>query len=116
MSKTHDPHAKEMEDLLHVLWKNNYGTLLERLMVLRSAQERLAVGTLDRQARRDAEEAAHKLAGILGTFGLPHGSALASEIEAWLAREADPATESAPQLKSWVDQLEAIMASRPRAG
>jgi len=113
MGKPHDPHAKEMEDLLHTLWKSNYGTLLERLKILRAAQEKLAVDSLDDQTRKDAEDAAHKLAGILGTFGLPHGSALASRIEAWLASETAPGAECAPQFVSWLDELEAIIASRP---
>lgn len=110
--QAHDPHAKEMEDLLHSLWKSNYGTLLERLRVLRFAEEKLAAGSLDEEARKDAEDAAHKLAGILGTFGLPHGSALASKIEAWLAKETAPGADCAPQLLSWLDELEAIIASR----
>jgi len=118
MGKKHDPHApdthaKEMEELLHTLWKSNYGTLLERLKVLRVAQEKLAADGLDRQTRQDAEDAAHKLAGILGTFGLPHGSALASKIEVWLAGETARDAGCAPQFVSWVNELEGIIASRP---
>jgi HPt (histidine-containing phosphotransfer) domain-containing protein len=114
MGQPHDPHAKEIEDLLHTLWKSNYGTLLERIKVLRTAQEKLAADSLDGQTRKDAEDAAHKLAGILGTFGLPHGSTLASKIEAGLAKEAAPGAECAPQFVLWLDELEAIIASRPR--
>ena len=112
MSQPGDAHAKEMEELLQALWKKNYSILQERLQVIRDAQERLATGSLDEQARSEAESAAHKLAGILGTFGLPEGSALASKIEGFLARRAAPRADSAPQLKSWLDELEVIVASR----
>ena len=45
------------------------------------------IGSLDNQTRKNAEAAAHKLAGVLGTFGLPEGSKLASKIEDLLAQE-----------------------------
>ncbi len=41
----------------------------------------LIEGSLDQEARREAERAAHTLAGSLGTFGVGCGSALARAIE-----------------------------------
>jgi len=113
MSGPGDSHAQEMAALLDTLWKSNYGVLMERVGILRDAREKLAAGSLDDQSRKSAEEAAHNLAGILGTFGLPQGSALASKIEVWLAQKAPPGANSADVLRSWVDELEAIIASRP---
>ena len=113
MSQMPASNGMEMEELLQTLWKKNYGVLQERLKLIRNAQEKLTRGSLDAQSRSDAESAAHKLAGILGTFGLPRGSALASQIEIWLAQHTMPKTEAAPQLKSWLDELEAIIASHP---
>ena len=112
MSEPPDSNGKEMEELLQSLWTKNYGLLQERLKLIRDAQDRLAAGSLDNQTRCDAESAAHKLAGILGTFGLPQGSALASKIETSLAAEAPAGPEFAPQLESWIMELEAIIASR----
>jgi len=111
MSQPPDPRAKEMEELLQSLWTKNYGLLQERLKVIRDAYDMLAAGSLDNQTRGDAEAAAHKLAGILGTFGLPQGSALASKIETSLAKEATAGPEFAPQLQSWLTELEAVIAS-----
>ena len=108
-----DSDATEMEALLQALWKQNYGILLERLNLIRHASDQLAAGSLNEQMRNDAEAAAHKLAGILGTFGLPQGSVLASKIELSLASDQSAAAGFAPQLKSWVEELEAIVASRP---
>jgi len=112
MSQPPDSNASEMEELLQGLWTKNYGILQERLKLIRDAYDRLAAGSLDNQTRCDAESAAHKLAGILGTFGLPQGSALASKIETALAKEATAVPEFAPQLQSWLTELEAIVASR----
>jgi HPt (histidine-containing phosphotransfer) domain-containing protein len=112
MSEQPDASAKEMEELLQNLWTKNYGLLEERLKLIRDAYDRLAAGSLDNQTRCDAESAAHKLAGILGTFGLPQGSALASKIETSLAKESTSTSEFAPQLQSWLTELEAIIASR----
>jgi len=118
MSLPHDPRPNEprtngMEELLQALWTKNYGILEERLRLIRIAEEKLAGGLLDTQSRSDAESAAHKLAGILGTFGLSQGSALASKIEALLAPGKALDTPSARQLKSWLDELEAMVASHP---
>lgn len=112
MSEQPDSNGKEMEALLQSLWKQNYGILQERLGLIRSAHEQLSAGHLDEQTRRDAEAAAHKLAGILGTFGLPHGSALASKIEVSLGSAQAAERAGAPQVQSWLEELEAVVASR----
>jgi len=109
MNQQPDTSASEMDALLQALWTQNYGILLERLQLIRNASDQLAAGSLDCETRKDAESAAHKLAGILGTFGLPQGSAVASKIETSLAPEK-PA--DGPQLQSWLEELEAIIASR----
>ena len=113
MSEPPDSNAQELEGLLQTLWKSNYPTLLERLKTLRDAQSKLVTGSLDNETRKDSEAAAHKLAGVLGTFGLPAGSRLASKIEAMLASEAELSTERGRELGEWLDELEATVASKP---
>ena len=108
-----DP-AKEMDDLLQALWVRNYPILVERLKLIRAAESKVNAGYLDEPARKDGEEAAHKLAGILGTFGLPQGSTLASRIEVLLASDASVCIERASELSLWVQELEAAIASHPR--
>jgi len=113
MSDPPDSHAHDLEALLQTLWKNNYPTLLERLKTLRDAQSELATGSLKDQTRKDGEAAAHKLAGVLGTFGLPQGSKLASKIEALLAQETGLDGERGRELGEWLDELEAVVSSKP---
>ena len=112
MSEQPDSNGKEMEALLQTLWRQNYGVLQERLRLIRSACDELAAGSLDDQTRSEGEAAAHKLAGILGTFGLPQGSALASKIEVSLSSAESAGKCGAPQLQSWLEELEAVVASR----
>jgi len=54
---------------------------MERLAVVSSALEALAAGTLDAQRRDAALSEAHKLRGILGTYGFAEGSELATQAE-----------------------------------
>ena len=63
------------------IWEKYSGTLFERVALLERATSALREGSLSEELRRDAEMEAHKLAGSLGTFGLPEGSKLAGEIE-----------------------------------
>ena len=112
MSEQPDSNGKEMEALLQALWKQNYGVLQERLGLIRSVCEQLSAGRLEEQTRVEAEAAAHKLAGILGTFGLPNGSTLASKIEVSLGSPEAAERAGAPQVQSWLEELEAVVASR----
>jgi HPt (histidine-containing phosphotransfer) domain-containing protein len=113
MSDPPESNAQELEALLQTLWKSNYPTLLERVKTLRDAQSGLTVGTLDLETRKDAEAAAHKLAGVLGTFGLPEGSKLASTIELLFAQETELNAEREQELGKCLDELEAVIASKP---
>jgi HPt (histidine-containing phosphotransfer) domain-containing protein len=106
-------HAREMDELLQRLWVKNYPILAERLKVIRAATDKLNAGYLDKRTQKDGEEAAHKLAGILGTFGLPQGSVLASRIEVLLARDSETCLQRKSELSSWVQELESVVASHP---
>lgn len=102
-----------MDELLQSLWVKNYPLLLERLKLISAAKDKLDAGYLDDQCRKDGGEAAHKLAGILGTFGLPQGSVLASKIEVLLAGDTSTCVQRAGELSSWVRELGAVIASHP---
>ena len=63
------------------VWETFRGATLDRVAALEGAVYALAAGELGPERRRDAERDAHRLAGSVGTFGFPRGSALAREIE-----------------------------------
>jgi HPt (histidine-containing phosphotransfer) domain-containing protein len=73
--------ADRLQQLLLQLWMTSKATVAERLETLRNAHTQLDRTSLDDDTRKQASSAAHKLAGILGTFGLPYGTELALQIE-----------------------------------
>ncbi|MBB6142768.1 HPt (histidine-containing phosphotransfer) domain-containing protein [Silvibacterium bohemicum] len=97
---------------LEAVWKNNLPKIAGRVLTLRFAEQSLAQGTLDQVGRKEAESAAHKLAGILGTFGLPQGTALASKIEVLLSGDAHIDDEQRQELASLLKELETEIRSR----
>ena len=78
---------KKLHDLLATLWEQRKGILLERLHVLKESITSLET-TGSPESRKRGAETAHKLAGILGTFGLPRGTELAREAEVTLDQDA----------------------------
>jgi chemotaxis protein histidine kinase CheA len=75
------------------LWQKSRAGILERVRVIECAVLALRLGQLTEAARADAERAAHKLAGIAGTFGFWNATELAREAEAALAFDAKRSPE-----------------------
>ena len=66
----------------------------ERIAVLEKSAQRLAADASP-SSSTIASAAAHKLAGVLGTFGLTRGTVLARELEIMYSRENGPDSEMA---------------------
>jgi HPt (histidine-containing phosphotransfer) domain-containing protein len=101
---TSDPQAAIAARLAQ-LWRSSRPIILERLAVLKTAHAALATNADDDAARSEAREAAHKLSGVLGIFGLPQGSELAHNLEERL-KSADPL--SATDLIAMAGEIEAL--------
>jgi len=82
--ETAAPQSSPTSALLTRLWERNTPILLERLATLDAAAQAAANGTLDETLRTAAQAQAHNLAGSLGMFGYPKGTAIAREIEEFL--------------------------------
>jgi len=100
----------ELNAALDRLWKQFLPQIEGRVDVLQTAGEALTAGRLSNDQREAAHVAAHKLAGVLGTFGLTKGTVLAREAEMLCSVAADPA--SAPQLTDITAQLREIVSGR----
>jgi HPt (histidine-containing phosphotransfer) domain-containing protein len=74
----------ELTQRILKLWERYKQLCMERLSVIEEARTAASSTALDDEVRGKAESAAHKLAGVLGSIGLPEGSKIASEIEALL--------------------------------
>jgi HPt (histidine-containing phosphotransfer) domain-containing protein len=94
------------------LWRTSKPQVLERLNLLRSASAALTENPADSEARSSGLEAAHKLSGVLGVFGLPQGSEIASSIE-FLLESGEPLTsEDLSILGRQIADLDAVIASK----
>jgi HPt (histidine-containing phosphotransfer) domain-containing protein len=97
---------------LSELWRESLPLMRERVALLRAACEALGRNPADADARRAGREAAHKLSGSLGVFGLPRGSELAAAMEAVL-KDAEPLTpQSLAALARQIRELDAAIASK----
>jgi len=72
---------QKLQTMLSALWERSRHTVVERAALLLEAGKLWADNRLDEATRLRAVDSAHKLAGVLGTFGLPRGTELAREAE-----------------------------------
>jgi HPt (histidine-containing phosphotransfer) domain-containing protein len=103
------PANEQLQQLLLKLWVNSKATIAERLETIRRAQTQLANNSLNSATRSEAADAAHKLAGILGTFGLPEGTELARQVEEGLHATNPSEGLSADRLDVLVKRLAALI-------
>jgi len=100
----------DLKEALDRLWTQFLPQIEERVAVLENASRALGEGELRDEQRGAAQAAAHKLAGILGTFGLTKGTILAREAEMLYSGDSDPA--SAASLTAIAAQLRTMIAGR----
>ncbi len=98
-----------LSKVIGALWKARRGEVLAQVGVLESAVRSLASGNLSEAERRFAQGEAHKLAGSAGTFGFPHGTVLAREIEGLLTEGCAPTA----RLRALVGDLRAELETEP---
>ncbi len=109
------PHDPGLEAAIAALWDRSRPELLERVALLQQASADLGHGRLGAQDARAAEAEAHKLAGLLGTFGLAEGTTLARRLEDAFGGGPEPA--DGPALVRTADALRALVeAGRGRRG
>jgi len=92
------------------VWDAGKAAMHARLDAVDAAGAALLAGSLDDERRAAATAAAHKLAGSLGTFGLPEGSRLARELELMLRAPGVPAVM---RLSELAEDLRAIVLAGP---
>jgi HPt (histidine-containing phosphotransfer) domain-containing protein len=97
---------------LQALWESSKASIVGRFEALHAAQARLAVNALDADARQRGHDEAHKLAGVLGVFGMPQGSELASQIEALLDGAEPLDTQRLENLRQLTEALGAVIAAK----
>ena len=120
MSETRSPQAvsedvsAKLHDLLTTLWSRSRESISERLEVLHTTLRLLRANPADPLARKSGGDAAHKLAGILGTFGLPEGTELARRIEVMLESPAPIRAFELDVLQHAIEQLHQMIEDKSR--
>jgi HPt (histidine-containing phosphotransfer) domain-containing protein len=98
-----------MSEALGRLWAKFLPEIEKRTAILEAAVTAIKSASLSEEEREAAHQAAHKLAGVLGTFGLQRGTELARQAELAFAEE-QPAHAS--ELSAWVGELRSLIDSR----
>lgn len=107
------PPPPALSDAVARLWERSRPALLERVDVVEQAAEAARRGELRGPERHAAEREAHRLAGSLGTFGYPQGSAIAFEMERVLASGARLAPADGAALAGQAAALRALLRHPP---
>ena len=102
----------DLNAALDRMWAQFQPQILERVAILEQAAKSFAEGKLSANDQIAANSAAHKLAGILGTFGLTRGTVLARELELLYSPEDEPDPSYAPRLTSIAAELHHLIETR----
>ena len=104
--------ADPMAEAMNRLWSKYLPQLEDRVITLEKAANDLAKGNLTTTQREAASSDAHKLAGVLGTFGLYEGTLLAREAEEAYNGNVAGNGATAARLAEIAATLRAVLASR----
>ncbi|HEX4662884.1 MAG TPA: Hpt domain-containing protein [Terriglobales bacterium] len=104
--------AYELNQKMQVLWQKYLPEMHARLGTVHSAVEALSDGSLSHELRNAAANAAHKLAGSLGTFGVHEGSVAAHEIERLLSARTIFSESEILRLQELASQLQREVENR----
>jgi HPt (histidine-containing phosphotransfer) domain-containing protein len=101
-----------LSDALNQLWARFLPQMEERVALLEAANRALEAGNVTDEERAAAAAAAHKLAGVLGTFGMGEGTNLAREAELLYSSDLPAGPGALPRLKAIAQQLSAMIRMR----
>ncbi len=90
---------------LKTIWNAHRPTMVERVCLLQQAATALTDRTLDATLHTEATQAAHQLAGALGTFGFWRASEYAREMESILEGAETAGVDPGPRLSELASGL-----------
>ena len=109
--------AKSQDQTLQIMlsgvWERSRHTVAERAALLLTAGALWDQNRLDPATRGRAVDSAHKLAGVLGMFGLPRGTDLAREAECLFGQEAPSGRTEIERLQVLLAELAALIEKGP---
>ena len=106
-------HVQQMQTIVARIWQQSKKKILDRFTILERAVVTLREACLHEEQRQRAEQEAHKLAGLVGTFGYDRGSVLAREVELLLQTATARNDSLALQIASLVSVLRQDLEGEP---
>jgi HPt (histidine-containing phosphotransfer) domain-containing protein len=97
---------------LDALWTRFLPEMTGRVQLLEETARAATANQLTSIQREEAHAAAHKLAGVLGTFGLTRGTVLARELELMYEQNNGRDRAQAEQLTAIASELRTIVSTR----
>ena len=104
---------QKLQTMLTALWERSRHTVMERAALLENAGALLKENRMDDATQQRAVDSAHKLAGVLGTFGLPRGTDLAREAEGLFGQSTPPSKLEIERLQILLAELTSLIARGP---
>ena len=101
---------QEFEAKLEQMWLQYQDKMIERMAVLHRASAMAKKANLSQDLLQQAQQAAHKLAGVLGMFSRDTGTEIAREIEILLQENSQLNSSQQQQLISLVADLDSLLA------
>jgi hypothetical protein len=111
-SDTQSPDQK-LQAMISVVWERSRHTVAERAQLLQRAAALLLEDRLDEAERKNAVDSAHKLAGVLGTFGLARGTDLAREAEVFFGGPMPAGKAETERLQGMLSELSKLIERGP---
>jgi DNA-binding response OmpR family regulator len=105
---------ERVAEALRAVWTNSKPEIEARAATVEKAVAAALASELDEATRAEAERAAHRLAGSLGTLGVSAGSDVARELEVALGTDPLPQAEL-PRLAGLANELRELVAAGPGA-
>jgi HPt (histidine-containing phosphotransfer) domain-containing protein len=107
-----NPQSSGISAALDRLWERFLPEITGRVALIESAAIALRDGIPNSAQQEAAQAAAHKLAGVLGSFGLAQGTDLARKAELLLAERETPGRIEPAELLRLAVGLRALVESR----
>ena len=101
-----------VDEAMALLWARFLPHLHDRVRALEAASGALQVESFAPAACAEGEAAAHKLAGVLGSFGLHAGTHLAREAEVLCSDVAQPDPSASARVAEIASQIRAMLTER----
>jgi HPt (histidine-containing phosphotransfer) domain-containing protein len=111
-AQSENPPEAALEQAMDRLWVRFLPEIRERVANLEAAAVAVTAKTLSDSGRDAAQAAAHKLAGVLGTFSLTHGTDVARELEVAYSHESAEGAATGKHLATLAAELRTMIEKR----